>query len=178
MRSRRVQRRRTTAKLYGSLDHENSRKVILINPSCPVQLDIFLQTQGDRAWEVDDDDTHTLGQTRTAGDDGVGSPPVRSYSFADAATNASIRMRRLPSVLPPAQTVLSTAFSVGTAQHRKKYRMFARKPTKEVPMPYLSYQPTVGRNSQFVDLTDEQRDELGGIEYRSLKLLGKILWGE
>jgi Trk-type K+ transport system membrane component len=45
-------------------------------------------------------------------------------------------------------------------------------------MPYLSYTPTVGRNSQFVDLTDEQRDELGGIEYRSLKLLGRILLGE
>ncbi|KAL8783293.1 MAG: hypothetical protein Q9213_004727 [Squamulea squamosa] len=30
--------------------------------------------------------------------------------------------------------------------------------------PYLSWQPTVGRNSAFVDLTEEQREELGGIE--------------
>ncbi|KAF8537025.1 cation transport protein-domain-containing protein [Trichophaea hybrida] len=134
---------------------------------------------GDRAREVDDDDTHTLGRSRTAAEDGVSSPPARSYSFAGAATNASsfVRLRRLPSVLPPAQTVLSTAFSPGTAQHRKRHRLFPRKPTKEVPMPYLSYQPTVGRNSEFVNLTDEQRDELGGIEYRSLKLLGRILWG-
>lgn len=43
------------------------------------------------------------------------------------------------------------------------------------PMPYLSWQPTVGRNSAFVDLTEEQREELGGIEYRSLKLLAIIL---
>ena len=43
------------------------------------------------------------------------------------------------------------------------------------PMPYLSYQPTVGRNSAFVDLTEEQREELGGIEYRSLKTLVIIL---
>lgn len=48
--------------------------------------------------------------------------------------------------------------------------------------PYLSWQPTLGRNSQFVgDLTDEQREELGGIEYRSLKTLSMILtlyfWG-
>ncbi|KAF8253091.1 hypothetical protein K440DRAFT_534569 [Wilcoxina mikolae CBS 423.85] len=135
--------------------------------------------KGDRAREVDDDDTHTLGRSRTAAEDGVSSPPVRSYSFADAATNASsfVRLRRLPSVLPPAQTVLSTAFSPGTAQHRKRHRLFPRKPTKEIPMPYLSYHPTMGRNSQFVDLTDEQRDELGGIEYRSLKLLSRILWG-
>lgn len=48
--------------------------------------------------------------------------------------------------------------------------------------PYLSWQPTLGRNSAFLgDLTDEQREELGGIEYRSLKTLSVILtmyfWG-
>ncbi|KAK3698068.1 low affinity potassium transporter [Vermiconidia calcicola] len=43
------------------------------------------------------------------------------------------------------------------------------------PMPYLSWQATTGRNSQFLGLTEEQREELGGIEYRSLKLLAKIL---
>jgi potassium uptake Trk family protein len=47
--------------------------------------------------------------------------------------------------------------------------------------PYLSWQPTIGRNSAFVDLTEEQREELGGIEYRSLKSLALILvlyfWG-
>ncbi|KAF2728242.1 high affinity potassium transport protein [Polyplosphaeria fusca] len=45
------------------------------------------------------------------------------------------------------------------------------------PMPYLSWQPTVGKNSAFVDLSEEQREELGGIEYRSLKLLALILVG-
>lgn len=48
-------------------------------------------------------------------------------------------------------------------------------------MPYLSWQPTVGRNSAFVGLTEEQREELGGIEYRSLKTLAVFLlvyfWG-
>ncbi|KAI8625275.1 cation transport protein-domain-containing protein [Xylariaceae sp. FL1651] len=47
--------------------------------------------------------------------------------------------------------------------------------------PYLSWQPTLGRNSQFVDLTEAQREELGGIEYRSLKTLALVLtiyfWG-
>ncbi|RFU33456.1 hypothetical protein B7463_g2852, partial [Scytalidium lignicola] len=42
-------------------------------------------------------------------------------------------------------------------------------------MPYLSWEPTVGRNSAFVDLTEEQREELGGIEYRALKSLALIL---
>jgi hypothetical protein len=42
-------------------------------------------------------------------------------------------------------------------------------------MPYLSWEATIGRNSVFVDLTEEQREELGGIEYRSLKTLAAIL---
>lgn len=45
----------------------------------------------------------------------------------------------------------------------------------EPTTPYLSWQPTIGRNSAFVDLTEEQREELGGIEYRSLKTLAVIL---
>jgi Trk-type K+ transport system membrane component len=43
------------------------------------------------------------------------------------------------------------------------------------PLPYLSYAATIGRNSTFVDLTEEQREELGGIEYRALKTLAWIL---
>lgn len=45
----------------------------------------------------------------------------------------------------------------------------------EENMPYLSWEPTIGRNSAFVDLTESQREELGGIEYRSLKSLALIL---
>lgn len=45
----------------------------------------------------------------------------------------------------------------------------------EPATPYLSWQPTIGRNSAFVDLTEEQREELGGIEYRSLKTLAVVL---
>lgn len=57
---------------------------------------------------------------------------------------------------------------------------FNRSHTEE-GTPYLSWEPTLGRNSQFPDLTEEQREELGGIEYRSLKTLALILvcyfWG-
>lgn len=51
----------------------------------------------------------------------------------------------------------------------------SREREEEDPMPYLSWTPTVGRNSAFVDLTEEQREELGGIEYRALKLLAVVL---
>ncbi|KAG7111076.1 High-affinity potassium transport protein like [Verticillium longisporum] len=47
--------------------------------------------------------------------------------------------------------------------------------------PYLSWTPTLGRNSQFPGLSLEQREELGGIEYRSLRTLALLLvcyfWG-
>ena len=42
-------------------------------------------------------------------------------------------------------------------------------------LPYLSYQPTIGRNSEFLGLSPAQKDELGGIEYRSLRLLVKVV---
>lgn len=45
------------------------------------------------------------------------------------------------------------------------------------PAPYLSWEPTIGRNSFFIGLTEEQREELGGIEYRALKTLALILVG-
>jgi potassium uptake Trk family protein len=40
---------------------------------------------------------------------------------------------------------------------------------------YLSWKPTVGRNSKFITLSGEQKAELGGVEYQSMKLLSKIL---
>lgn len=65
-------------------------------------------------------------------------------------------------------TIGRTFTSLTTARSREKM---------EDPMPYLSWQPTLGRNSAFVNLTAEQREELGGVEYRALKTLAKILIG-
>ncbi|KAH8742650.1 cation transport protein-domain-containing protein [Diaporthe sp. PMI_573] len=44
-------------------------------------------------------------------------------------------------------------------------------------LPGLSKQVTIGRNSQFHDLTAEDAETLGGIEYTALKLLLKIVCG-
>lgn len=81
----------------------------------------------------------------------------------------------------------------GDALHRTNLGITRRQPTfdairtalshdKEDQMtPYLSWEPSLGRNSAFPGLTVEQREELGGIEYRSLKTLAVILtcyfWG-
>ncbi|KAJ5554609.1 hypothetical protein N7513_004568 [Penicillium frequentans] len=48
---------------------------------------------------------------------------------------------------------------------------------KQLALPNISSQATQSRNSQFHHLTAEDRERLGGIEYRSLKLLLKIAIG-
>jgi hypothetical protein len=45
------------------------------------------------------------------------------------------------------------------------------------PAPYISFNAIVGRNSAFHQLTREQQDELGGVEYRALKALLWIVAG-
>ncbi|KAJ7821116.1 cation transport protein-domain-containing protein [Mycena olivaceomarginata] len=45
------------------------------------------------------------------------------------------------------------------------------------PAPYISFDVIVGRNSAFHQLTREQQDELGGVEYRALKALLWIVAG-
>lgn len=70
----------------------------------------------------------------------------------------------------------SSGFSATTRTRSRTFGSFlTREREEEDPMPYLSWTPTVGRNSAFVDLTEEQREELGGIEYRALKLLAVVL---
>ncbi|KAJ5512070.1 hypothetical protein N7463_001622 [Penicillium fimorum] len=68
--------------------------------------------------------------------------------------------------------------TLGPANTRNTFRGIFRSLTQERDIstqPYLSWNATVARNSNFVDLTEEQRDELGGIEYRALKTLAVVL---
>ncbi|KAJ5786488.1 uncharacterized protein N7503_011700, partial [Penicillium pulvis] len=67
---------------------------------------------------------------------------------------------------------------LGPSNTRNTVRGIWRSLTHErerTTQPYLSWNATVARNSNFVDLTEEQRDELGGIEYRALKTLAVVL---
>ncbi|KAG8770568.1 low affinity potassium transporter [Ceratobasidium sp. 428] len=45
------------------------------------------------------------------------------------------------------------------------------------PVPYISFNAIVGRNSQFHDLSQEEQEELGGVEYRALTALLWIIAG-
>ncbi|KAJ5151446.1 Low-affinity potassium transport protein [Penicillium canariense] len=67
---------------------------------------------------------------------------------------------------------------LGPVTTKNTFRGIFRSLTQErerPTQPYLSWNATVARNSNFVDLTEEQRDELGGIEYRALKTLAVVL---
>ncbi|KAK0748739.1 cation transport protein-domain-containing protein [Apiosordaria backusii] len=77
------------------------------------------------------------------------------------------------------------AVNAGPSQNKRRQSLqtlrTAFSHNKAEGTPYLSWEPTVGRNSVFPDLSEEQREELGGIEYRSLKTLALVLttyfWG-
>lgn len=76
------------------------------------------------------------------------------------------------------QRTVSSAFIIGEAPRaipRTRSRSTLDSNPATENLPYLSYQPTVGRNSRFLGLSLEQKDELGGIEYRSLRLLVKTV---
>ncbi|KAI8676060.1 Potassium transport protein [Fusarium keratoplasticum] len=79
------------------------------------------------------------------------------------------------------ERVASSIFVLGQTRNRSrelsKSDRDASRPsaphTRVSDLPQLSSQVTIGRNSQFHGLSAEERELLGGIEYRSLKLL---LW--
>jgi hypothetical protein len=82
--------------------------------------------------------------------------------------------------------VASSLFVLGQTYDRTRERsrdhrtvsMSAPLRTSLSDLPRLSSHVTVGRNSQFHGLSVEDRELLGGIEYRSLKLLLWICIGE
>lgn len=78
-------------------------------------------------------------------------------------------------------TVASSMFVIGGDKARRERRPSITSQQQQPALndkPFLSRQATIGRNSQFKNLTSEDREALGGIEYRSLKLLLKIVIGE
>ena len=44
-------------------------------------------------------------------------------------------------------------------------------------VPYIDFDAVVGRNSTFINLTEEQLEVLGGAEYIALKFLLKVVAG-
>ncbi|KAF2267453.1 hypothetical protein CC78DRAFT_577164 [Lojkania enalia] len=75
---------------------------------------------------------------------------------------------------------VSSMFVLGatsTSQGRDELRKVPSVVNKPADLPYLFSEPTIGRNSNFYNLDEASWEELGGIEYRALKVLLKIVVG-
>lgn len=106
--------------------------------------------------------------------------PPEEQNAGDAGPSVGIRSRLTNHLHVPNLRGRKSNLGFGVKNRAQSFQSFVSRTltqhqNEEDPMPYLSYNTTIGRNSQFVDLTEEQREELGGIEYRSLKTLAWVL---
>lgn len=86
--------------------------------------------------------------------------------------------RSLDSRTRTLERVVTSVFVLGNfPDHEGKGNIATQNNKKQLNLPKISSHATIGRNSQFYNLTNEDRERLGGIEYRSLKLLLTIVTG-
>lgn len=75
--------------------------------------------------------------------------------------------------------VTSSVFVLGKSQDRtRRARSRSREEPARLDLPRLSRQATAGRNSRFRNLTEMDRELLGGVEYLALKMLLKFVFGQ
>lgn len=90
------------------------------------------------------------------------------------------RKARSMSKATSVERVASSMFVIGSSRAQPQSRTAGDSREvggTELDLPRISSQAIVGRNSQFFSLLPEDREQLGGIEYRALKLLLKICIG-
>jgi hypothetical protein len=74
-----------------------------------------------------------------------------------------------------ASTSASTGQQLDGEMTRRNGALNAREAEKSGPRPPFLTKRTVSRNSQFHDLSSEEREQLGGHEYRALKILSVVV---
>jgi hypothetical protein len=98
----------------------------------------------------------------------------RTSSGSDAATTPDCGYSRGR----PLERVASTGLVLGpSTRYRTETSASRRRPNLQA-IPSLSKQVTVGRNSHFQNLSVEDKEVLGGVEYAALNLLLKIIVGQ
>lgn len=130
------------------------------------------------------DPTYSLNRSRTAELNNSGDPDFMQDSGSGpterGGRNARIHRRRPSSTSRFGGRSTTLERTITTAFRRRRDSSPGRRSTsrnRDVPLPYISFQPTIGRNSAFTSLNREQRAELGGIEYRATKTLCGVLVG-
>ncbi|KAE8158824.1 cation transport protein-domain-containing protein [Aspergillus tamarii] len=102
---------------------------------------------------------------------------ISEYAENDDA-KSEIR-RRLRDASNPLERVASSLFVLGSQPSKTQGSQLreAISISKSSNLPSISAEATLGRNSKFYNLTAEDRERLGGIEYRALKILLKTVLG-
>lgn len=157
--------------------------------------------RGERPHEVDEEDETDLDRTMSGDGDDTGEDRLQEKRSglddpdelnADdhpekSEANGGHHLKWLPdlsNILLPKRSRTDVDNGESNMQLHKRgrsatFRSFLSAKSQERadrdPMPYLSYTATIGRNSLFVDLSEDEREELGGVEYRALKTLAWIL---
>ncbi|KAL2205676.1 hypothetical protein CC79DRAFT_1311159 [Sarocladium strictum] len=95
-------------------------------------------------------------------------PRSRSFQSRGTARHAARSLER----------AATSAFVLGKpASRHRSTSPSKQRGVKTSDLPQLSRQVTIGRNSNFYNLTEEDRERLGGLEYRALRLLLKLVAG-
>lgn len=136
---------------------------------------IVAKTGDDRYDSEDSDDDHIVSTyTAASGEPG---PSLRRRQPRRISTGDGFQMtaaRSMDRVAGVASSLLMMG-SETTRPRRQSTTSVSQQQPALNDRPFLSRQATIGRNSEFHNLTSHDRELLGGIEYRSLKLLLKIV---
>ncbi|EPQ26710.1 uncharacterized protein PFL1_05689 [Pseudozyma flocculosa PF-1] len=110
--------------------------------------------------------TRTMTSSKQRGFGGFPTPiEIAGMAFKKALPKVQDRLNRTMTM--PRTSTFTSVHSTGASA------MALDGSTK--PAPYLSFDATVSGNSMFHELTEAQRDELGGVEYRAIDLLAKLI---
>ncbi|WVQ71233.1 hypothetical protein IAR50_000758 [Cryptococcus sp. DSM 104548] len=102
----------------------------------------------------------------------------RLQGFGGFPTPLDIGKKVFRKIFPETSKNLSRSFTMPrTNTYSGKSTMTGNGMAEGKEVPYISFAATVGRNSRFQGLTKEQMDELGGVEYRALRVLLHIVVG-
>ena len=115
--------------------------------------------------------TSTLRQTVTR------APDSRLSGFGGFPTPFQIAKGLIQQLAPKASLSLGKTFTMPRTNTLTGRGTMSADGAEGKEVPYISFSAIVGRNSRFTDLTDEQKDELGGVEYRALRILLYVVIG-
>ncbi|GAB1200905.1 hypothetical protein APSETT444_010286 [Aspergillus pseudonomiae] len=112
----------------------------------------------------------------------IPSPRERDREISEYVENDDARSeirRRLRDTSNPLERVASSLFVLGSQPSKTQGSQLreAVSLSKSSNLPSISAEATLGRNSKFYNLTAQDRERLGGIEYRGLKILLKTVLG-